>query len=85
MNRSFNTSSLEGWDELCIPMYDSLKDRGVDNIRINFSIVRGLDYYSGIIFEAYDSTSDLGALVGGGRYDSLPNIFGRNDLGALQE
>jgi histidyl-tRNA synthetase len=81
IEQNFNTSSLEGWDELHT-LYDSLKDRGVDNIRINFGIVRGLDYYSGIVFEAYDSTSDLGALVGGGRYDSLPSTFGRNDLGA---
>jgi len=81
IEQNFNTSSLEGWDELHT-LYDSLKDRGVDNIRINFGIVRGLDYYSGIVFEAYDSTSDLGALVGGGRYDNLPSAFGRNDLGA---
>ena len=54
----------------------------MDNIRINFGVVRGLDYYTGIVFEAFDSTSDLGALVGGGRYDSLPNAFGRDDLGA---
>ena len=81
IEQNFNTSSLEGWDELCV-LYHSLKGRGVDNIRINFGIVRGLDYYSGIVFEAYDSTSDLGALVGGGRYDSLPSTFGRNDLGA---
>ena len=73
--------ALEGWDELCTA-YDSLKDRGVDNVRINFGIVRGLDYYSGIVFEAFDTTSDLGALVGGGRYDSLPKVFGRDDLGA---
>ena len=81
IEQNFNTSSLEGWDELCA-LYYSLKGRGVDNIRINFGIVRGLDYYSGIVFEAYDSTSDLGALVGGGRYDNLPSTFGRNDLGA---
>ena len=81
IEQSFDTSSFEGWDELCT-LYNSLKDRGVDNIRINFGIVRGLDYYSGVVFEAYDSTSDLGALVGGGRYDSLPSAFGRNDLGA---
>ena len=81
IQQNFDTSGLDGWDELCT-LYDSLKDIGIDNIRINFGIVRGLDYYSGIIFEAYDSTSDLGALVGGGRYDSLPNAFGRNDLGA---
>jgi len=81
IEQSFDTSSFEGWDELCI-LYHSLKDREVDNIRINFGIVRGLDYYSGVVFEAYDSTSDLGALVGGGRYDNLPSAFGRNDLGA---
>ncbi|SVD26322.1 uncharacterized protein METZ01_LOCUS379176, partial [marine metagenome] len=72
---------LDGWNELC-NLYDSLKNRGTDNIRINFGIVRGLDYYSGIVFEAFDTTSDLGALVGGGRYDSLPKVFGRDDLGA---
>jgi len=81
IEQSFDTSSLDGWNELC-NLYDSLKNRGVDNIRINFGIVRGLDYYSGIVFEAFDTTSDLGALVGGGRYDNLPNAFGRNDLGA---
>jgi len=81
IEKNFDTSSLDGWNELCT-LYESLKNRGVDNIRINFSIVRGLDYYSGIVFEAFDTTSDLGALVGGGRYDSLPKVFGRDDLGA---
>jgi len=81
IEQSFDTSSLDGWTELC-NLYDSLKNRGIDNIRINFGIVRGLDYYSGIVFEAFDTTSDLGALVGGGRYDSLPKVFGRDDLGA---
>jgi len=81
IEQRFDTSSLDGWNELC-NLYDSLKNRGIDNIRINFGIVRGLDYYSGIVFEAFDTTSDLGALVGGGRYDNLPNAFGRDDLGA---
>ncbi len=81
IRKNFDVSGLDGWDEL-VTIYDSLKHRGVDNVRINFGIVRGLDYYSGIVFEAYDTTSDLGALVGGGRYDSLPNVFGRNDFGA---
>jgi len=81
IEQSFDTSKLDSWDELC-NLYDSLKNRGIDNVRINFGIVRGLDYYSGIVFEAFDNTCDLGALVGGGRYDSLPSAFGRNDLGA---
>ena len=81
IEQSFDTSKLDSWDELC-NLYDSLKNRGIDNVRINFGIVRGLDYYSGIVFEAFDNTCDLCALVGGGRYDSLPSAFGRNDLGA---
>src|SRR3970040_2586845 len=35
-----------------------------------------------MVFEAFDTSSDLGALVGGGRYDTLPKAFGRDDLGA---
>ena len=81
IQNSFDASSLDGWDELK-QLYLSLTDRDVKNIRINFGIVRGLDYYSGMVFEAFDTSSDLGALVGGGRYDTLPKAFGRDDLGA---
>jgi histidyl-tRNA synthetase len=81
LQNSFDVSSLDGWDELK-QLYLSLTDRDVKNIRINFGIVRGLDYYSGMVFEAFDTSSDLGALVGGGRYDTLPKAFGRDDLGA---
>ncbi len=61
---------------------DSLKAREVKNARINMGIVRGLDYYSGIVFEAFDKSGDGGALVGGGRYDTLTAAFGRSDMGA---
>ncbi len=81
IERKFNVKELKNWDKLC-ELFTSLKNRQVDNIRINFGIVRGLDYYSGIVFEAFDSNSDLGALVGGGRYDTLTKAFGRDDLGA---
>lgn len=63
-------------------LLDSLKSRGVKNAKINMGIVRGLDYYSGIVFEAFDKSSDVGALVGGGRYDTLTAAFGRSDIGA---
>jgi histidyl-tRNA synthetase len=77
----FDVSDLESWDKLK-ELWDSLKNRDVQNIRINFGIVRGLDYYSGMVFEVFDTTSDLGALAGGGRYDSLTKAFGREDIGA---
>lgn len=81
IERKFDVKQLKNWDKLC-QLFTSLKNRQVDNVKINFGIVRGLDYYSGIVFEAFDSGSDLGALVGGGRYDTLTMAFGRTDLGA---
>jgi histidyl-tRNA synthetase len=81
VERAFDVKGIEAWDELKT-LFASLENRGVENIRINFGIVRGLDYYSGVVFEAFDSSSDFGALVGGGRYDSLPKAFGRDNLGA---
>jgi len=66
-----------------LKIYDILQARGVSNIELNVGIVRGLDYYSGIVFEAYDGLdSKLGALGGGGRYDTLPVVYGRPELGA---
>ncbi|MDG7050672.1 MAG: ATP phosphoribosyltransferase regulatory subunit, partial [Nitrososphaerota archaeon] len=78
---AFDVSKIAAWAELK-ELFLSLKNRGVTNIRINFGIVRGLDYYSGVVFEAFDASSEVGALVGGGRYDSLPKAFGRDDIGA---
>ena len=81
ITKKIDTSSLDSWNEIT-SVYDSLKNRNISNIRINLGIVRGLDYYSGIVFEAFDTTFDIGALVGGGRYESLPEAFGRTDFGA---
>ena len=72
---------LENWSRVA-ELMDSLKSRGVDNVRVNLGIVRGLDYYSGVVFEAFDPFIELGALVGGGRYDRLTHAFGRQDIGA---
>jgi histidyl-tRNA synthetase len=81
VEQAFDTTLLESWDELKL-LIDSLENRGVSNVRINFGIVRGLDYYSGVVFEVFDKNSTLGALAGGGRYDSLTKAFGREDIGA---
>ena len=81
VEKAFDTTQLESWDELKA-LVDSLENRGVSNVRINFGIVRGLDYYSGIVFEVFDKNSTLGALAGGGRYDTLTKAFHREDIGA---
>ena len=78
----WGTNTLDGWNEIKV-VFESLRYRNVKNIRINFGIVRGLDYYSGIVFEVFDTTyREIGALAGGGRYDTLPALFERDDLGA---
>ena len=76
-----DTTVLESWQYLK-ELWSSLQNRRVQNIKINFGIVRGLDYYSGTVFEVFDTNSKLGALAGGGRYDSLTKAFERQDIGA---
>ncbi|HZS73161.1 MAG TPA: histidine--tRNA ligase [Candidatus Nitrosotalea sp.] len=81
IEKEIDISKIKNWDKI-VKLFDTLKNRGVNNVRINFGIVRGLDYYSGIVFEVFENNFDVGALVGGGRYDTLTKAFGRNDLGA---
>ena len=51
---------------------DGLRARGLaDFVKIDLGIVRGLAYYTGVVFEAFDRAGKLRALVGGGRYDNL--------------
>jgi histidyl-tRNA synthetase len=51
---------------------DALRDRGLDAfVKIDLGIVRGLAYYTGVVFEAFDRAGKLRALAGGGRYDKL--------------
>ncbi|TLX96051.1 MAG: histidine--tRNA ligase [Thaumarchaeota archaeon] len=64
-------------------VWDSLKSRGIANVEYNMSVVRGIDYYTGLVFETVDTRNpQLGSLCGGGRYDLLPKVFGRPDLSA---
>jgi histidyl-tRNA synthetase len=52
-------------------------------IRFDLSIVRGLAYYTGIVFELFDVRGELRAICGGGRYDTLLQSLGGVDLPAL--
>jgi histidyl-tRNA synthetase len=47
-----------------------------DWILFDASVVRGLAYYTGIVFEAFDRRGELRAIAGGGRYDKLLETFG---------
>ena len=52
-------------------------------LRFDLSIVRGLAYYTGIVFEIFDTRGEFRAVCGGGRYDALLKSLGGADLPAL--
>jgi histidyl-tRNA synthetase len=52
-------------------------------IAVDLSVVRGLAYYTGFVFEAFDRKGDLRALAGGGRYNDLVKKLGGPDLPAV--
>ena len=54
-----------------------------DFIAVDLTIVRGLAYYTGIVFELFDTGKTLRAICGGGRYDGLLRALGGVDLPAL--
>ncbi len=54
-----------------------------DNIVINFGIARGLDYYTGMVFEIYGKREGARQVCGGGRYDNLIELFGEQPTPAV--
>jgi histidyl-tRNA synthetase len=74
-----SNSVTKGIEELkCI--LDYIKDSGSESdtgkVTIDFTLARGLDYYTGIIYEVKASNVDMGSIGGGGRYDDLTGLFG---------
>ena len=61
-----------------------LEQLGVRNMIVDTSITRGFDYYTGMIFEVYDTSPDnRRSLFGGGRYDNLLSMFGGEKIPAV--
>lgn len=56
---------------------------GGDFIQIDLGIVRGLAYYTGFVFEAFEASGEGRALAGGGRYDALVRKLGGPDMPAV--
>jgi histidyl-tRNA synthetase len=61
-----------------------LRHRGLqDFVKRDYTVVRGLAYYTGVVFEVFDRSGEFRAIAGGGRYDSLLKNLGGVDLPAL--
>ncbi len=55
----------------------TLEKARVTNVRFDITIMRGFDYYTGIVFEIFDNNPDNNrSMMGGGRYDGLVGLFG---------
>ena len=64
-------------------MFDLVDSYGIsDWVAFDASVVRGLAYYTGPVFEAHDRSGNLRAICGGGRYDKLLSSLGGKDMPA---
>ena len=75
-------------DSLAVPqvrqLLDLLDQYGVaDRVVFDASVVRGLAYYTGVVFEAFDAGRSLRAICGGGRYDHLLETLGGRPMPAV--
>jgi histidyl-tRNA synthetase len=64
----------------------NLAARGLsDYVKVDYHVIRGLAYYTGVVFEAFDRKGEFRAIAGGGRYDNLVKLIsgGKVDLPAL--
>jgi len=77
----FATLKSGGNSEKLGKLADGLRGRGLaDFVSIDIGIVRGLAYYTGIVFEVFDRAGKFRAIAGGGRYD---NLIGQLSDGAV--
>ncbi len=71
---------IDGVEELEFLIHQC-KNLGIaDNIVFDISLARGLDYYTGAIFEVKAANVEMGSVGGGGRYDNLTEVFGVKNI-----
>lgn len=74
------TARLTDWRKLLA----NLEAMGLGGfVQVDLGVVRGLAYYTGFVFEAFDRKGELRALAGGGRYDNLVGKLGYGELSAV--
>jgi len=65
-------------------LFTLLERAGVKNATFDITLMRGLDYYTGTVFEVFDNHPDNNrSLFGGGRYDGLVGLFGAEPISAV--
>ncbi|MBR2244005.1 MAG: histidine--tRNA ligase [Prevotella sp.] len=80
---SDSETGLKGVEETQY-ILDVLKSVGLKNeIQLDLTLARGLNYYTGAIFEVKALDVEMGSITGGGRYDNLTGIFGMPGLSGV--
>jgi len=73
-----------GESEELTNLFSTLSDMGVANyVEFDPAVIRGLDYYTGTVFEAQDRAGKFRAILGGGRYDNLVEIIGGSRISGV--
>lgn len=76
-------TGLKGCDEVEFVL-DALSGAGLNNaLELDLTLARGLNYYTGCIFEVKALDVQIGSITGGGRYDNLTGIFGMPGLSGV--
>lgn len=82
-SESFSIIHSPARDNL-ISVFEGLKKLGIENIKLNPTLARGFNYYTGTIFEIFDKSGENNrSLLGGGRYDNLTTLFGGEPISGL--
>jgi histidyl-tRNA synthetase len=77
IDRTTSTAYLEELRAMLVSL-------GINNMVVDTKITRGFDYYTGMVFEVFDTTpSNRRSMMGGGRYDNLLTLFGGDPIPAV--
>ncbi|MFA6819049.1 MAG: histidine--tRNA ligase [Bacteroidaceae bacterium] len=78
-----NETGMKGIEE-CRYVLHTLREQNISNpIEFDLTLARGLNYYTGCIFEVKALDVEIGSITGGGRYDNLTGIFGMPGLSGV--
>jgi len=81
LKKILQDKDFAGESEELTTLFSTLTDLGyIDYVEFDPLVVRGLDYYTGTVFEACDRKQEFRAILGGGRYDNLVEIVGGKKL-----
>ncbi|KAF5728060.1 histidine--tRNA ligase [Tripterygium wilfordii] len=79
-----NSSSISAMKDL-ESLFKSLEScKCIDKVTFDLSLARGLDYYTGVVYEAvFKGSTQVGSIVAGGRYDNLIGMYGTKQIPAV--